>query len=387
MCKNIVVKKVLMWMLQVLGLVAVMMFSVFPFSCRMTPEGVEIVGSEYKTPVIENYSVQSDDCMQICFSDKVRLNSVVVSEVNEVLCTEAEDGTSLWSGLAESLEHSTGIETNIALSEDEKKVLVNFVTPTEVGRNYRVYGEVEDKTGATLTFSIGFIGFNSRVPEILFSEIITAKKSQTDREKREGIVKTEALELFVAKGGNLAGVVIKSGYDGNKKDFVFPAVEVKTGEVIVVHPRKIDSDAFDELGEDLNLSKGIYSLDNVRDFWGDSYDAHYGDKTDVLLIENSIDGRIIDAVKYADLKELNWKKDLQIEYALAAKDQRFFESEALTDSIDAGTLTATRSIYRIGLSELAQDLQNGKEYLQSMPFRVADWAISDSSKETIGILN
>lgn len=397
-------KKAVAWLLQVLGLAGIVLFSVFPFSCRYSPEGVEIVGSEYSSPVIEDVEVLSDESMEIKFSDRVELNGIVVTEVNEKTDDETGDetgeeddenlsGSNENSGgtvsdlLEDACDNAGTVKTEVNLSEDGKEVTVNFVTPTEVGKDYELYGEVEDKTGSTLTFTVGFKGYNSNVPVLLFSEIRTAKKTQSDKDKRMGIVKTEAVELLVAKGGNLTGLVMKSGYDGAKKDFVFPSVEVKTGDVIVVHPRWVESDAVNEYGTDLDLSGGVFSFDGVRDLWGETTDAHYGDKTDVLLIVNSADNSVIDAVMYADSNETEWKKELQAEYALMAKAQGFFETSEITGAIDASTVTSTKSIFRKGLLDLSQRLQSGEELTDVIPFCPADWDVSGSSEETIGILN
>lgn len=379
-------KRFALWFAQVAGLVCVIMFSVFPVSCRVTPEGIQIIGADYSCPVIADFRVVSDTELELAFSDSVKVNGLVVSE--KLLGNGSTEFISE-TNLNPQLEDAAGLSSRIAADysvEDRGRLVRISMESTQVGKEYILYGETEDKTGSTLTFALPFTGYNSRVPLLLFSEIRTQLKSQNNSEKAAGVYKSELIQFFVARSGNLAGLAIKSGYDGDTRDFYFPPLEVEAGQIIIVHPRLRGAGTVSELGDDLTLSTAPYSRDNCRDLWGTEDKAHYGDKTDVLLLVNTCDGKILDGLMFAEEGLEEWKKPLQQEYAELAVAQGLFPSAKVTRAVNAQKLTASLSLYRTGLLELSESLSKGEVLPESIPFNADNWSISPVADGFVGIL-
>ena len=90
--------------------------------------------------------------------------------------------------------------------------------------------------------------------------------------------KCEFIELRILSDGNLSGLELYSAYDGDSKSYIFPVLDVFRGEVIIVHLRKKDETAVNELGSDLALSKSKYSSDKARDLWAENENARLGDE-------------------------------------------------------------------------------------------------------------
>lgn len=379
-------KRFLVWFAQVTGLVCVIMFSVFPVSCRVTPEGIQIIGADYTCPVIDDFRVVSDTELEVVFSDSVKVNGLVISE--KLLGNGNTEFVSE-TNLNPQLEDAAGLTGRLSAdySVEEKGCLVRIsMESTQVGKEYILYGETEDKTGSTLTFALPFIGYNSRVPQLYFTEIRTQLKSQNNGEKAAGVYKSEMIQFFVAKSGNLAGLAIKSGYDGEARDFNFPPLEVEAGQIIIVHPRLRGAGAVSELGDDLTLSTAPYSSDSCRDLWGNEDKAHYGDKTDVILLVNTCTGKVIDGVMYAEDGLEEWKKPLQQEYALLAASQGIFPAANISSAAKGQKLTASLSLYRTGLLEISDSLSRNEEIPEQLIFNADNWNISPASEGFVGIL-
>lgn len=379
-------KRFAVWFAQVAGLVCIIMFSVFPVSCRVTPEGIQIIGADYTCPVIDDFRVVSDTELELAFSDSVKVNGLVVSE--KLLGNEKMEFISE-TDLNPQLEDAAGLSGRLVADysvEDKGRLVRISMEATQVGKEYILYGETEDKTGSTLTFALPFIGYNSRVPLLLFSEIRTQLKTQNNAEKAAGVYKSELIEFFVAKSGNLAGLAVKSGYDGEARDFYFPPIEVEAGQIIVLHPRLRGAGTVSELGDDLTLSTAPYSYDHCRDLWGTEDKAHYGDKTDVLLLVNTCDGKILDGLMYAEDGLEEWKKPLQQDYAQLALTQGIFPSAKISSAAKGQKLTASLSLYRTGLLELSEKILRNEEIPETIPFSADNWSISPVSDGFVGIL-
>lgn len=315
-----------------------------PVSCRATEEGIILVSDSYSCPKIEDFYVTGEKSARIVFDQKVEfkafsLNPDVSVEKMNIEC--AEDGGSLCL------------------------VDVVFSDNLSIGEKYNFYGEVSDKIGNSLTFSLPLLGFNGRIPDIEITEVHPKYSGGTKASVK--YFKCEYVELRVLSDGNLSGLELYSANDGELKKFVFPALEVFRGEIIIVHLRKKEDTAVNELGEDITLSKTKYSSDKARDLWAENENARLGDEMDVILLRNSADGMVVDCVCYADESASEWKSEEMKNAAKIAAESGSWNDSDIAGAVRFTKMTATKSLERIAEESAAES-----------------WRLSGTSGETPG---
>ena len=315
-----------------------------PVSCKATEEGIVLVNDSYSCPKIEDFYVTGENSARIVFDQKVALkgfslNPLVSVEKVNVECSESEESLCL--------------------------VDVIFSENLQIGEKYSFYGEVSDRIGNSLTFSLPLLGFNGRIPDIEITEIHPKYASGSNSSGK--YYKCEFIELRILSDGNLSGLELYSAYDGAAKSFVFPALEVFRGEILIVHLRKKDDAAVSELGSDLTLSKSKYSSDKARDLWAENENARLGDEMDVILLRNSGNGTIIDSVCYAEESSVDWKSDEMKNAAKMAVESGKWNDSSIAGAVKLNKLTASKSIERIAEECSAES-----------------WRMTATSKETPG---
>lgn len=293
---------------QTFVLVSLTVFCVLPFSCKVTEEGIIFTGGDYASPVLEDVCVLDDRNVRVSFSEKVKLRAYTVSEQIKDISDSDEHSQTI--ELSPALKAASGgygsIEAGYSLSEDGCSIIYSAAECYEVGKAYEIFGVVEDKAGNSLTFCVPFTGFNSHMPKLVMTELqINYKKYKED------VYRCEFIEFLALKEGNLSGLEIVSGADGEGKKFVFPPVNVKAGEVFIVHLRSAGSGCITE-EENLNASTAAYSGKNVRDIWSENTKARLSDNTDIVLVRNGVDGTILDAFMYAAESATEWGKGMSL---------------------------------------------------------------------------
>ena len=319
------------------------LLSLVPAGCRSSHESLELLSGDFSVPALSSCGVTSPSRVELSFSKPVEARFVSLSRVES-------------SGDICDMEVSFFTEDD----GDGKKIIVESTENLEVGAKFVLAGEIADRRGNTLTFSIPVNGFNEHVPVLAFSELRNNWKNQDGR--------SEYVEFYVLTGGNLSGLVFENASKAGKKKYAFPPCEVKKGEYIVLHLQTptendvADSGAVDETGSNLGLSsvRADECLSTARDFW-----APYCEKilaaTDILVLRDmNSGGRIIDAVAYrTDDKESQWKSYCQ---SLAAEVEESMlwcnlEGEASCTFETAANITelktaATKSLSRKGVELL-----------------------------------
>lgn len=315
-----------------------------PVSCKATEEGIILVDDSYSCPKIEDFYVTGENSARIVFDQKIDLKGF-------------------------SMNPSVSVEkVNVECSENEKSLClvdVVFSENLQIGEKYNFYGEVSDKIGNSLTFSLPLLGFNGRIPDVEITEIHPKYSSGTNSSGK--YYKCEFVELRILSDGNLSGLELYSANDGAAKNYVFPALDVFRGEMIIVHLRKKDESAVNELGADLALSKSKYSSDSARDLWAENENARLGDEMDVVFLRNSVDGSIIDSVCYADESAVEWKSEEMKNAAKLAVESGKWNDSSISGAVRFSKLTASKSIERIAEECAAES-----------------WRMTETSKETPG---
>ncbi len=312
---------------------------VLVISCSGAPGSVSVLSGDFETPELKLLSCESSDEISLIFSKPVTGTFIEVGQASNLQIESA-----LYCALDKKIE-AEYIQKNSSVLE------IKFREPTKVGESYIVRGTVIDENKNTLTFASVFSGYNDRVPELVLSEVQTKYSNP----------KAEFVEIYAKTQGNLSGVCIYSAYDGAKKRYEFPPVDVKAGEYIVVHYRNIEADTVNETGEDLKISKGTFSS-NSRDLWLDNTSARLGDKTDVILLEKSADGTVLDAVAYADSSLEDWPKEIYKEALHRAAKDGVWQDESIKNAVNGDRISVTRTLSRQGSLDKA-DVYNKSAWL------------------------
>lgn len=347
--------------LQTCLITAIVLVAVVPFSCKVSAEGIEIIGGDYSAPALNNINVVDEKTIVVDFSEPVKLSSIVVSPVLRGYSDSSVH--SLTETLSPAIAAATGeygkIECCVNYSEDGKVATVCLESPTEIGKSYELFGIVTDEIGNTLTFCIPFIGFNSKVPRIIMTEIQV--KYGKGSVGGETVYRGEYVELLALEEGNLAGVELFSAADGENKKYSFPAIDVRKNELLLVHLRTVAEGCINEDDDDLNLATAPHSKDGIRDLWSTSTVAHFNDSSDVVVLRNTVDNSILDAVMYAAEGTDEWKAnvaDIAVEVCTAG----VYSSSDVSCASSSKGVTTLKSLTRTNAEEIINIINSEEEY-------------------------
>ena len=358
-------------------IVAVVLLAVMPVSCKITEQGVKIIPGDYVPPVLNSFEVKGENILQLEFSEKVDVTGYVVALAADDMFDSMEHSSTI--DLSPAIERASGVygsvPCNVLVDETGCIVTVSFEQDMEVGQNYEFYSEVSDSCGNTLTLVVPFTGFNSRVPELLITEIQTESVSQNKAEKTAGTYRNEYVEFLVLKGGNLAGLELCSGYDGESKKYNFPVLEVQTGDVFVVHMRSRGNGCISEEDDNLAQAFASYTKDDVRDLWTSVESTTLGNKTDIIILRNRADGKILDAVMYRASTIEAWTKTM-IEYSGLIDESGIYESGDIENAFVTDGMTSTKTMSRIDAEEILNKVLAGEELEYPVKSFSDSWCIS-----------
>ena len=244
-----------------------------------------------------------------------------------------------------SINFDSGPEIkSIEEGEGGSEVRVIFAHPLDAGKRITADILVEDSGRNTLNVIVPFRARNDRMPVLVINEL----RTEFSRPR------VEFVEFLVLEAGNLGAIrLFIAGHSLSRPVYEFPPVEVKAGEYIVLHLRKLDDASVDETGPDLGLSGGNEALGTARDFWipGSSRLLH---KTSALWLMDQ-DDRILDAVLLSDIPA-DWGKNNSAAAAeFLARNGAWLPPEGEaddgwvpgpTDAVRSTGTTATRTINR-----------------------------------------
>lgn len=359
---------------------AVTILCVLPMSCKLSEEGIVFVGGDYISPILEDVSVLDEKTVLVRFSEKIRLKSYVVSEQKKELSDSAEHSLTL--ELSPALKAAGGgygkVDADYAISEDGHTITYSAKESFVVGRDYEIFGTVEDKAGNSLTFCVPFCGFNSHLPKLIMTEVQVKYKKQ-----KEDSCRCEFVEFLALSDGNLSGLELVNAADGEGKKYVFPADEVKAGDIFIVHLRSAGSGCITE-NEDLNASTAPHSGKNVRDIWSENTKARLNDNSDILVIRNSVDGSILDAFMYTSEDVVEWGKNMT---ALAEEvlESGIYESIDVTEvEVNSGLgSVAAKSFCRGDAKEIRTKVLAKEEIEYPVKRKAENWVIKTATPGTL----
>ena len=315
------VQEVLLSFGKIVLVVSFVTLFVCPYSCRLTEEGITVLKSDYRVPKIENFSVLSESCAKLSFSQTSQLKNLIISP-----------------------QVQFSVEDDFYKNSDSiHSVVINFKESLSPGAKYVVFGTACDEIGNSLTFSIPFFGYNNNIPKLKIVEVHPGNGSYSY--KKNKVYVTEYVVLEVVDDGNLASILLFSAWDGEDSGYVFPAVNVKKGEKILVHLRTRDdekSGAIDELEDDITLSTASFSKDSMRDLWNPDSSSKYNDKTDIIVLKDTGSDLILDAIMYATSETVEWQNDNMTSLAEQIASSELWNGFSPSDALCSDSLTSTK---------------------------------------------
>lgn len=371
------IKRIISLLLQTFCFVVIPVLCVFPFSCRATSEGIEVIGGDYKAPEFESIDVISDSIVTLSFSEPVELTDIVVSPKIEGVSDSMI--SSVTRDLSPSLDSATGkygkIPVNIEKNQNGKLFTLKLEEKTQIGKSYEVFGVVHDSVGNSLTFCVPFIGYNEKVARIILTEVHPryTKASLVGGD----VFRSEYLEFLVLNDGNLCGLEVVSAVDGDAKKYVFPAIEVYKGQIFLVHLRTAGEGCVNET-DNFNEATGEYSCKDILDLWSDNTTSRLHDSCDVILIRNTVNNCVVDGIMYAGEKDLEWKGQ-SVVFAKELVNVGIYDCEEIDNACSSVGLTPKKSLHRIDAENIFYKLMNNEEIKYPVTVTKESWVVKDSS--------
>ena len=321
---------------------AVVIFtSAVPVSCRMTEEGIEIYEGDTSGPKILAFTVQDKQCLSLVCTEKVLLSDLLVQDGNE---SQIQVGA-------------------LDYIDEENAVKINLLEPMQIGHKYVLEGIAKDTAGNSLSFSLPFTGYNENPAVLALNEIRTKHTASS------GVLKkAEYVELVVIKSGNTCGIELFSAGDGESEKYVFPVMEVQERTYITVHLRKTEEGVVvDEDSENLELSSAEATCATAIDLWAENETPVLGE-TDVIILNQTMSGKIMDAVFFMESGKTDWKNAGQRQWAaLAVEEGVWLSGSTKEGSAVSDYQTPVRTLCRKAIPQLDESgiIKGGKD----------DWAV------------
>ena len=297
-----------------LGLTILVCICGMSASCKVSPEGIEILEPEYTPPKLLNIQISNSSELFIEFDKTISLKELEIIPVSNP---------------------EEKIPVNVEILEPNTSFYIDCKTKFSAQDEYEIHGVVEDETQNSLTFSSILQGFNDNIPKIALSELRSFYQKP----------KLEYIELVALSEGNLAGMTLEIFYKTEPIIFVFPDINVKKGDFILVHGRKIDETC---VNETIDLCAATYkdSVPNVVDFWLDSETKVIGN-SGVILLKNRKNGDIVDALLYNEPGKEAWANETVQQAAEEAFNKGGWEGSGNIEDAAINTKpSGTRSLSR-----------------------------------------
>lgn len=337
------VKKIVITIVETVVITGIVLFSVLPVSCKVSTQGIQIIGGNYKVPQLLDYNVVDENNIILNFSDQVKLYNVIVSPFISQVSDSFEISNS--ERLSPALEAASGaygyLDCSVEYVNENKSANILIENGTNTGCKYELYGVVEDKIGNTLTFCIPFVGYNSRIPKLRITEVHPAMAGIQKNEDSNGTRRLEYVEILAETEGNLSGLEFCSGYAGENKAYIFPSIEVREGELIVLHLRTWGEGCISEDDDNLDLAWSRYS-GSYRDLWSLNTGKPMGDKNDVLVIKDISSEHLIDAFMYSDSSFSSWAGYLKTDFTQYDDFVNFYDDNGVASAVSSTGIGTTK---------------------------------------------
>lgn len=339
-----------------------------PASCRLTEEGIEIIDADTTAPSLTLFRSLGESLLLLQCSERVWLSDLFVVE---------QDGDDFDDLFDRRYEKIFAVASAINYSSDGKSAQIEISEPTSVGKAYLLFGKASDLSGNSLDFCQRFSGFNPEPAVLIFNEIRT-----TYNKSKQAV---EFVEFYVLGQGNTFGLEYVSAANGEDKKYVFPPLEVKSGDYITLHGRILEgmeADAVDELDDNLALSKAYESCDTARDLWRAGSDKIVSN-TDVVILRDTFTNEIKDAVLLSAAGKTNWTNNRMKDFSAEAFSLGIWDGGSSPEyavCTEGMSSSVARSISRKNTAELSHRYAAGGEGASRIKNSASDWMVTDSQK-------
>lgn len=327
--------------IQGIGIALFVIFIVSPLSCHISQEGVEIITGDYQSPKIISCKVVNENTLRFLFSEDVSISALVAKKQDNILINNNID-----------YQNELNIKS-IKKGVNPGELIVEFKDKTDIGCKYEIGGIVQDDCGNSITFSLPFIGYNSKIPKIIITEFFneSTKVSEITHKNKNEYVKILALE-----DGNLFGLTIGSASWKGNDAYFFPSVNVRKGEEVIVHFNAKGIGCVSEYGSDLDLASELTAKNGIRDLWLDNTKSVFGNKNDVVYIKNLQNNTIVDGFPYYDGERDEWGDELG-KWAKRLFDEGVYYSDLITDAINIIPISSTNPLVRSDQQKIINNLK------------------------------
>ena len=206
----------------------------------------------------------------------------------------------------------------------------------EIGEDFKICGKVEAQN-QFLYFELPFKGANTRPAKLSFSSLKLGSTS------KQGFIK-----LRVKKGGNLFGINLVNTGNSKEPDHVFPAFEVKEGNVIVFY-WYLPPDGSEPEDGCLISSKDCEAIEAGEKafcFWA-KLQKFQPKRTNAVLIRTSQNEGLQDAVLFKHPKDEEWGRPEIERAALEAAEAGLWQPDGDILNAVQANITPTKMIKRI----------------------------------------
>ena len=229
-----------------------------------------------------------------------------------------------------------------AKNEDLSVFKIKPSASFEIGEDFKICGKVAGNMSQILDFELPFKGANTNPAELSFSSLKLGSTS------KQGFIK-----LRVKKGGNLFGINLVNTGNSKEPDHVFPAFEVKEGNVIVFY-WYLPPDGSEPEDGCLISSKDCEAIEAGEKafcFWA-KLQKFQPKRTNAVLIRTSQNEGLQDAVLFKHPKDEEWGRPEIERAALEAAEAGLWQPDGdLLNAVQAN-ITPTKMIKRVSLKTI-----------------------------------
>ena len=287
-------------------------------SCSGMPDLPKMVEGDWQPPVLHSVRAAGVTRVEMGFDEPVELRELAVDPPVELAGARGEGAA----------------------------LMLDFAEPLAAGAEYWMDATVEDHSGNISSLLVSVYGHNPALPPVLINEVICEGSGS----------RPDWVELRTLEAGNLGGMTLYEGSPGIwDSRFVFPAMEVPAGALLVVHFNASGDSAEQNELRDGTASGGASSSDTGWDMWVSGGDG-IPNSTGALTLTRNPGGEVMDALLYTtkfydagdELRGFGLASQVAIMDELAALGVWQISGQRLIpdDLLNPEDSTATRSINR-----------------------------------------
>lgn len=294
------------------------------------PGFVSIFSGHDGSITLKSFEQSQNNEITLVFEGSVKSMQVYALSENsteEIACTVQELNTE------ESTKSRAVTSANDEISIFKIIPLASF----GIGEAFKICGKVKAGLNEVLDFELPFKGSNNNPAELSFSSLKLGSTS------KQGFIK-----LRVKKSGNLFGINLVNAGNSKEPDYVFPAFEVETGNIIVLYWFLPLDGSEPEDGVLVSAADcdALQSGERAFCFWG-KLKKFQPKKTNAIIIRTAQDGTLQDAVLFRDPKEETWGKDEVEQAALEAAEAGLWKPDGDISNAVQANITPAKMIKRV----------------------------------------